>query len=193
MRGNMGQVPCGGQVQHTSSVQVRSGKAGVFHCDSHLLTCWNLPTRLPINVPKITTLIMILIAVIAMVSPITDACSSLLVPLGQGTQNQSMILKCGIEGTGTCHIGLCWLTGLGQPCLRKKSLNYCYSSNVNMFPTGSSVLALGTWLLVLFQEAAEPFGPRSGRQTSVCKPGAITEGHSLSCCRHISVFWHAEK
>lgn len=72
----MGQVPCGGQVLHTSSVEVRSGRTGVPHCDSHLLTCWNLPTQFPINVPKITTLMMtILIEAIAMASPITVACS----------------------------------------------------------------------------------------------------------------------
>lgn len=82
---DMGQVPCGGQVLHTSSVEVRSGRTGVPHCDSHLLTCWNLLTQFPINVPKITTLMMtILIEAIAMASLSLLLALSLLVPLGQG-------------------------------------------------------------------------------------------------------------
>lgn len=64
-RAGAAHLVCSSQVRKSWCVPLRQS-----------LTCWNLPTRLPINVPKITTLIMIiLIAAIAMAPPITDACS----------------------------------------------------------------------------------------------------------------------
>lgn len=117
----MGQVPCGGQVQHTLSVEVRSGKAGVPHYDSHLLTCWNLPTQLPINVPKITTLMMtILIAAIAMASPITVARSVSTSSSWSGDPESVYDSEVWHGRHWYLPHWSLWLTGLGQPCLRKK-------------------------------------------------------------------------